>query len=389
VHPLWRRGFRPFFMAAALYAGFVVPVWTAVWRGWLPATAWLAPSLWHAHEMLFGFAAAAVAGFLLTSSPVWTGRPALAGRPLMALVALWAAGRAAMLAPGALPVWLVAVIDVAFLPALALVLARTVWGTGQRRNYGVVAVVGVLAVANAAAHAQALGLCNGSAPRALRFAVDLIVVLIVVIGGRITPPFTANALRHLGIEAPVRQPRWVGPLAITAVVLVAVADLLAPRSFVSGAAACVAGAAVAARMAGWQTLRTWRDPLVWSLHAGMAWVAAGLLLVGVGDLGQTIVPTAGLHALTAGAMGSMILAVMTRVPLGHTGRPLILPRGAAVSYALVHAGAVARVATGLAGGTLQGTLLLIAGVLWAAAFWLFAALYAPILTRARVDGKDG
>jgi uncharacterized protein involved in response to NO len=339
--------------------------------------------------MLFGLVAAAIAGFLLTAVPVWSGRPALCGAPLAALVGLWALGRLAMLAAGALPAGLVAGIDLAFLPALALVLARTLWRTGQRRNYGVVALVAVLALANAAVHAQALGLAAASAPRALRFGADVVVILIVVIGGRITPAFTANALLRWGEQARVRARPWLDRLALACVVLLAGVGLVAPRGQASGVLALLAGLAVAARMAGWQTLRTGRDPLLWSLHAGMAWVALGLLLVALGDLGASIPATAGLHALTAGAMGSMILAVMTRVGLGHTGRPLDLPRGALGCYLLVHAGALARVGAALAPGAPQRALLLIGGLAWAAAFGLFAIIYASILTRARVDGLEG
>jgi uncharacterized protein involved in response to NO len=152
--------------------------------------------------------------------------------------------------------------------------------------------------------------------------------------------------------------------------------------------AAAAGLAVAARMTGWQTLRTWRDPLVWSLHLGMVWVALGLLLVAAGDLGRSVPASAGLHALTAGAMGSMILAVMTRVGLGHTGRALVLPTGAVAVYLLVHAGAAARVLGTLAPGLGQ-SLLVVGGLLWSAAFGLFAILYASILVRPRVDGKEG
>jgi uncharacterized protein involved in response to NO len=388
-HPVWGRGFRPFFLGASLYAGFAVAVWTAIWRGALPAPGWLAPLWWHGHEMIFGVVAAAIAGFLLTSTPVWAGRPALTGRPLVALAALWAAGRIAMLAAGALPAGLVAALDLAFLPTLSFALARTLWRTGQTRNYGVVALVGVLALANAAVHAQALGVGSLLAPRALRFAVDLVVVLIVVIGGRITPAFTANALGRIGSGARVRSAPWLDRLAIAGVVLVAASDLVAPRSAPGGALACAAALAVAGRMAGWQSARTLRDPLLWSLHAGMAWVALGLLLVGIGDLTGSYAASAGLHALTAGAMGAMILAVMTRVGVGHTGRPLALPRGGAACYALVHAGAAARVAASLLPGTQQPALLLAGGGLWAGAFLLFAVLYWPILTRPRVDGKAG
>jgi uncharacterized protein involved in response to NO len=339
--------------------------------------------------MLFGLVAAVIAGFLLTAAPVWAGRPALHGRPLAALFALWALGRLAMLGAGRLPAGLVAAIDVAFLPLVAAVLVRTLWRADQRRNHGIVALLGALALANAAVHMQALGWAAGSAPRALRFAADGVVVLIVVIGGRITPAFTTNALLRLGVEARASSPRWLDRLAVGSVALLLAIDLVAPRSSASGVSAALAGLAVAARMTGWQTLRTAGDPLLWSLHAGMAWAALGLLLVAAGDLGGAVPPTAGLHALTAGAMGSMTLAVMTRVALGHTGRPLVLPRGAVGSYGLVHAGAAARVLGALAAGSASSSLLLVGGLLWAAAFGLFAVLYAPILSSPRVAGKEG
>jgi len=386
---VWGRGFRPFFLAAGGYGGGLMVGWIAIWRGAWPAPMWLAPSLWHAHEMLYGLVAAAIAGFLLTAVPVWTSSRAVAGRPLMALTALWAIGRLAMLAAGALPAGLVAALDVAFLPALALVLARGLWHTGQRRNYGILCAVGALALANAAVHAQALGWAAASATRALRFAVDLVVILIVVIGGRITPAFTTNALRLRGAGAVVRSRPWLDRAAIASVVGVAAADLLAPHGAASAALSCTAALLVAARMAGWQTARVWSDPLVASLHAGMAWVAIGLAVVGAGGLGSPLAGTAGLHALTAGAMGAMILAVMTRVALGHTGRPLALPRGAASCYGLVHAGAAARVGAGLAPVALQSGVMVAAGLLWAAAFWLFTLVYWRILTGPRVDGKEG
>jgi uncharacterized protein involved in response to NO len=339
--------------------------------------------------MVFGVAAAAIAGFLLTAAPVWVGRAPLVGRPLAALAALWLAGRVAMLAASTLPAWTVAAIDLAFLPALALALARTLWRTGQVRNYGVVALVALLALTNAAIHAQAVGRATPLAAGALRFGVDVVIVLVVVIGGRITPSFTANALLRRGIRDAVRSPAWADRLAVAAALALAFADLLAPRSPASGVIACVAGFAVAVRMAHWQTRRTLGDPLLWSLHAGAAWVACGFLLVGVGDLGGPVPMSAGLHALTAGAIGSMLLAVMTRVSLGHTGRPLVLPPGAVGCYWLVHAGALARAASALAPASSRSVLLVAGGLLWASAFLLFAVLYAPILTSPRVDGGDG
>lgn len=382
---LWGRGFRTFFLAAALYAALFVPISTAVWLGAWPAPGWGGmPGWWHGHEMLFGVVTAAVAGFLTTAAPVWSGRRAPAGGLLMALLALWAAGRVAMLASGLLPAPLVAALDVAFLPALGIVLARTLRGRAQRRNHGIVAVVFALAVANAVTHAEALGLAGfGTTRRALHVAALGVVVLVVVIGGRITPAFTTNALRRRGEASAVVDGVWRRRAAVAGVVAVAVLAALAPGSLLERCVSVAAGIAVAARMAGWQTRRTLSDPLVWSLHAGMAWVAVGLVLRGLQPVGS-----AGLHALTAGAMGGMILAVMTRVGLGHTGRPLVLPPGAVWLYGLVHAAAAARVLAALLpeGGA---PLLVGAAAAWSLAFGGFAALYAPILTRARVDGKEG
>jgi uncharacterized protein involved in response to NO len=387
---LWGRGFRPFFLAAAIQAVLGVSAWTAIWLGALPAPLWLTPAWWHGHEMIFGFVAAAIAGFLLTASPVWTGRPALRGRPLAALVALWAAGRLAMLGAGVFPAWLVGVVDAAFLPALALALARTLWRSGQYRNYGILLVIAVLALANVAIHAAALGLAPPSAAgRALRLGVDGVVVLLLVVGGRITPAFTANALRRMGDTSPLRSFPWLDRATIGAAVLFALAEFVARGTVWSGAMGITAGVAAACRLHGWRGWAVRSDALVWSLHAGMAWAAVGLLLIGAAGLGAPIPEVAGLHALTAGAMGLSILAVMTRVALGHTGRPLTLPKGAVASYVLVQIGALLRVATPFFAGDAQRSLLVSAGLAWAGAFGWFAILYAPILTRPRVDGKPG
>lgn len=386
---LWGRAFRPFFLALALYGALAIPWWVLVWLGVLPAPIWLVPMWWHGHEMVFGFVAAAIAGFLLTASPVWTGGPALTGRPLAGLVLLWVLGRVAFAAAGVLPAWLVALLDVAFLPAVALAVVRTLWGSGQKRNYAVVGIVAGLAVANGCVHAEALGLASGTARAGLRFAVDLVVVLLLVIAGRITPAFTQNALRQRGLEPTLRSWPWLSALAIGAAAALALTTLGVGRTTLTGVFATLAGVAAAARLAGWRTWQIRSDPLLWSLHAGSAWVAIGLLLVGASDLGAAIPAAAGLHALTAGAMGATILAVITRVGLGHTGRPLVLPRGVVWSYALVHAAALTRVASAFAPVRGQQVLLLLSGLAWAGAFGLFAVRYWPILTTARPDGRPG
>lgn len=386
---LWGRAFRPFFLGLGVYGALAIPWWTLAWLGIVPLPVWLVPMWWHAHEMIFGFAAAAIAGFLLTASPVWTGGPALTGVPLMALFLLWVSGRIAFASAGAVSPTLVALIDVAFLPAVGAAVLRTIWGSGQVRNYGILGLVGVLASVNAAIHAEALALVSGIAPLALRFAVDLVVVLIIVIGGRITPPFTQNALRRRGFEHGIRSWPWLNGATVGAAVAMAASGLILGRSPATGFFCTVAGLAVLVRLSGWQTWQTRSDPLLWSLHAASFWVGLGLLIVGASDLGASIPPSAGLHALTAGGIGGAIIAVTTRVGLGHTGRPLELPRGVVWCYVLVQAAAIARVAATFAAGESHRGLLLLSGFAWAGAFGFFALRYWPILTTPRPDGNSG
>ncbi len=366
-----------------------VPLWLAQWTGALAPPASLLPAWWHAHEMLFGFAAAAMAGFLLTSVPVWTERPPLVGVRLAGLAALWVAGRIGSALAGALPAALVAAIDVAFLPLLALVVAAPLLATRQRRNYGFPLLLAALALANALVHAEALGILRGGAQAGLRLGVDLIALLVAVVGGRITPSFTQNALRRAGDASEVVQRPWANRGALGALALYAALDLVAPRTLASGALAALCAALLAARMSGWRSVRTRGDALVWSLHAGYAWLVVGFACVAAGDLGAPAPWTAGVHALTAGAFGAMILAVMTRVALGHTGRPLAAPRGIPLAYALVSLGALLRVAGHAVAPRFAVPLVVAAGLLWTAAFALFLCVYAPILLRPRVDGRPG
>lgn len=387
---LWSRAFRPFFLGGAVYAAASVVVWTSIWAGDLPPPGWLVPAWWHGHEMVFGFVGAAITGFLLTAAPVWTGRRALAGRPLAALFALWVAGRVAFLVGGVAPIWLVGAIDVAFLPAVAVVLGTTLRGADHYRNHGILLVVLALGAGNVAMHASALGFIPMDlAGRALRASVGLVVVLLLVVGGRITPAFTANAIKRQGLVPRVRSHPWLDGVAIGAVGLLAVTDLLVPRSHWSGALAIIAGVAASARLLGWQGWTVRNEPLLWSLHAGMGWVAVGLILVGLGDLDASVPDTAGLHALTVGAMGTTILAVMTRVGLGHTGRLLVLPAWGVASYALVHAAAVLRVSAAFGPPAAQPAILWLSALAWASAFSLFVGLYWGILTRPRPDGLPG
>jgi uncharacterized protein involved in response to NO len=264
---LFARGFRPFFLLAGLF-GCALPItWVAILLGGIQAPGAWAPIGWHAHEMLFGFVGAAIAGFLLTAVPTWTGRRAVSGGGLAALVALWIAGRLAMWDGAWLPPGVGAALDLAFLPVLAAVLAPGLVAARRLRNLGFVPILLALFAANLVFHLDARGVLEGASSRGLRLAVDLVLLLLVVIGGRIIPTFTANALRRRGDPSPVRSRRWIERLVVPAVLVVGLADLLAPRSPASGVAgAWPAGRAVACSTtpsSGRSTSATPGCPSVW------------------------------------------------------------------------------------------------------------------------------
>lgn len=382
-------GFRPFFLLAGAYGALFPLYWVAVLAGLLGAPEWLAPARWHAHEMVFGFITAAAGGFLLTAVPTWTQTPPLSGGRLAALVGLWLLGRAAMAASAMLsPIW-VAAADLPYLPVLTLAVARPIVAARQRRNYGVPVVLSLLTVANLLFHLEAALALRRASDLGLRLAVDLVVLLLVVIGGRIVPAFTENALRREGLDSRVRSRPRLGRLAVAAVVIAVATDVLWPRSAWSGWGAALAAAVLALRMSGWQTMRTLRDPLLWSLHLGYAWVPVGLACIALHDLAGAVPASTGLHALTAGAFGTMILAVMSRVALGHTGRALAAPRAMAAAYLLVTFAALVRTAGPVLRPDLLLPAILASGAVWSGAYVLFVVVYARVLTAPRIDGRPG
>jgi uncharacterized protein involved in response to NO len=359
-------GHRPFFLMAGLYGATALPLWLAAYFGYLPLTA-----SWHGHEMIFGFAVAAIAGFLMAAVPKWTNSTGIAGWPLVLLIALWLAGRLSMLVGEAV------FIDLLFLPVLATFVLADIARARNARNYQVAGILFVLAVFDALYHFYDPSL-------ALRVSTLMIVALIALIGGRIIPAFTQNALRMKhGAHITCHTPRVLDWLAVPSVIMVVVVELLLPQSAQAGVASLVAGIILFLRMFGWQTRRTLRMPLVWILHVGYAWVPLGFVLNGLVDLGAPVNPSAAFHALTAGAIGVMILAVASRAALGHSGRPLEPSAWTVVAYGLVIAAAIVRVFVPLDGSVL------LAGVLWFLGYAIFSAVYWPILTKPRIDGLPG
>lgn len=372
--PILHYGFRPFFFLASLHAGLAVPAWLWLFLAGPPTVGPFAGLQWHVHEMLFGYLAAVIAGFILTAVPNWTGRLPLSGRPLAVLVALWLAGRAAA---GLIsePVLAMAV-DLAFPAALAFAVWREVVAGRNWRNAPVAGLITLFGIANALHHGANLDLVD--AATGPRLALGAAALLMALIGGRIVPSFTRNWLVKTGDG---RLPAPAGRLdaaALAATALAVLAWLVAPEAAASGVLLIAAGAALAARLARWRGLAVFNEPMLLVLHAGYGWLALSLLLLGAANLTDAVAQSAAIHALTAGAVGTMTLAVMTRASLGHTGRAIVADRAIVAIFWLVTAGAAARVAAPLAGGWYL-PVLVTGGALWSGAFLLFAIRYAPVL----------
>ncbi|WP_324781064.1 NnrS family protein [Thiobacillus sedimenti] len=375
-------GFRPFFLAAGVYAVLLIALWLLVLRGVLHVTE-LPALVWHGHEMVFGFAVSVIGGFLLTAAQNWTGIRTPSGAPLAGLFALWLAGRAAFLVPG-LPPALVAAVDLAFLPVLALSLAVPIARARQLNNAPFPVLLLALTVANALVHAEALHWTGATARTGLHLAVYVIVMMIGVMGGRVIPSFTDNKLQ-------TRARRWtsIERLAPVASLLALAAALVAPDSGVTAALAAFAAAVHGRRLAGWYTPKFWSVPLLWILHLGYAWIVVGFALLALSAAGWNAAAGSALHAFTAGAIGTLTLGMMARVSLGHTGRPLEPPPIMSAAFVAINLAALVRVALPLAFPAAYDAILDLAGLIWIAAFGLFAWVYAPMLLRPRVDGKRG
>jgi uncharacterized protein involved in response to NO len=379
-------GFRPFFLGSAIWAALAIPLWLAVYRGGVSVPSLLPPLVWHVHEMIFGFAAATVAGFLLAAIPNWTGRMPLQGWPLAILVSLWAIGRVAVFLSADIGAAAAALADLSFPAAFLGVVGREILAGRNWRNLPMLAALSLLLAGNFFVHLDALGIAN-TAELGNRIGLATLLMLISLVGGRIIPSFTHNWLTKArpAIKPPIPEgffDRVV--LVVTALALTAWA--LAPDAPITAAAVLVAGGAVALRLSRWRGLRTMREPLLVILHVGYAWLALGLLLLGLHRFIEILPRTAALHALTVGAVGTMTLAVMTRASLGHTGRSLAAGPGTKAIYVLITLAAVLRILSPLAAEN-ANLLLSVAGAAWSGAFGLFAVFYGGALARPRTEDE--
>ncbi len=379
AHPVWQLGFRPFYLLAAVFAAVAVPVWLAQYLGWI---GWPRVGLaWHMHEMVFGMAVAVIVGFLLTAVRAWTGLWTPRRGQLAALAALWIGGRVALLAA---PPLLAALVDVAFLPLSAWLLFRVLRRADNKRNQFLPVLLLLLAFANALYHAAVLEWIALSPATPVEAAILIIVLIESVIGARAIPMFTRNGVAG---STPLVDPRR-DQAALGLTVAAAIGWMLPLPPAVFAVLAFAAGCASLLRLAGWQPLRTLGVPLVWILHVSYAWIPVGFFLLALAAL-HIVTPSAAFHALAVGSTAGLIIGMMTRTTLGHTGRPLVAGAAETAMYWLIQLGALARLLAAVGPAEVRQVSLLGAALAWSLAFSLFVIVYGRFLWQARIDGKEG
>jgi uncharacterized protein involved in response to NO len=377
---LWQLGFRPFYLLASAFASLSVLLWALQFSGLLGVT-YLAGSVWHAHEMLFGFALAVIVGFLFTAGRNWTGQPTPTGALLAVLAAWWLFGRVLVLTPFA---WTAALVNVTFPLAAALGLAIPFVRARNRRNYFFVGLLVVLSVASGFVHLHQLGVIEAPATVGLQLGLDVVLFIVSVMAGRVVPMFTNNGVPG----AAARRHPAIEKAALGLVLALTVVDATGLPGTLVTMVAAAAAVAHAVRWGLWQAWNTRKVPLVWVLHLAYLWVPIHLALRAAGEWGA-VAPSLATHALTVGAIGGLIIGMMTRTARGHTARPLRADRFDTASYVLVLLAGVVRVLLPLLMPTLTIAAAVGSALLWSAGFGLYACRYWTVLTHPRLDGKPG
>ena len=381
---LFDRGFRPFFLLAGVFSVLLLSFWIYLYSTGQASSGYYSAVLWHGHEMVFGYTVAVIAGFLLTAVCNWTGLQTPGGFPLAGLVALWLAGRVTPFFATVLPHQVIAFIDLAFLPVLAVVLAFPLLRKRQKHNLVFLFLLFVLTIANLLVHLQLLGVTMDTAATGLSLAMYVIILLIVIMGGRVIPFFTETAIPA------VRTRKWVlvEILSFASLVVLMILELVSAAPLAVIPVAILAAVANAARLFGWFNKRMLAVPLLWVLHIGYAWLVAGFILTALAAAGW-INPMLALHAFTTAGIGTMTLGMMARVALGHTGRELRTHPAITLAFVLVNLAAVARVLLPIIIPQNYIECVQLAGLLWIAAFAIFVMYYARLLIQPRIDGRPG
>lgn len=376
---LFGLGFRPFFLLAGVAAVVLIGLWVPVYLDLLPFAPMYGGVFWHAHEMVFGYSVAVIGGFLLTAVRNWTNLPTSSGRSLAGLVVLWLAGRLAPFIPK-LPAAGVAVLDLAFLPVLAVAVAHPLWKARHTKSYIFPLLLIGMAVANLLAHLYIQGRVAPGA-RAPTIGLYLVLIVIAVLAGRVVPFFTERAL-----QVRLRRSLLRERVSYATLYLLVALEIGWPASPLAPIVAVAAAAAQAWRLAGWYAKGVFSVPLLWVLWFGYAWIVAGLVLLAGGAAGL-LPPALAIHAFAVGGIGVMTLGMMARVSLGHSGRPLQVVPATVWSFGLVLAAAVVRVLLPMLAPAQQTLWIVVSSALWIAAFAIFVVVYAPILVTSRADGR--
>lgn len=375
---LFSYGFRPFFLASAIWAMLSIALWVGYVSHGLPVADSYGSLYWHAHEMLYGFAPAVLAGFLLTAIPNWTGRLPISGRPLMLLFGVWVVGRVALLFSGTIGVSAAAGLDSLFLPLMLALCTREVVAGRKWKDLKVIAGLAVLTVANICFHVQVVSGQNPEIP--IRLGLGAYTLLITIVGGRILPSFTRNWINQFGrTDFPVPYNRFDG-VAIVIGALVLACWAIWPASIVTGIGGVLAALVNAVRLIRWRGWTTWREPILFVLHIAYAFVPISFAFVALGTVGLSQIAV--LHVLAIGTVSLMMLAVMTRASRGHTGRKLNASRTTVASYVILAAAAVVRPMAEMMPDH-SGTILEVAACAWIIAFGTFVFEYSPFLCRER------
>jgi uncharacterized protein involved in response to NO len=377
---LWRLGFRPFYLLASIFASLSIALWAAQYASALRAP-YLSGPTWHAHEMIFGFTLAVMTGFLFTAVRNWTSRPTPTGIPLAALAALWLAGRVLVLTPYGIAA---AAVNTFFPVVVAFVIGNALLKSGNRHNLFFVVLLAAIAAAVLVTHLALLGVITLPDQLGVRAALDVVLLVMTILGGRVIPMFTTNGVPG----AQVRRNAAVEWLAPASAVALLFADLLSAPAEVVVIILALGAATQAVRVGLWKPWQTVRVPLVWILHAGYLWIPVHLALRALTELRLVSAPIA-THALTVGAIGALTLGMMTRTARGHTGRPLVADGYEIGAFVLISMAALTRVVVPLALTNVYREAVIVSACMWSAAYAIYAIRYWPILTRPRIDGKPG
>lgn len=388
IFPLWRLAFRPFFLFGALFSSLAIMLWGLYLAGVITFNPYTNSLFWHAHEMLFGFVSVFIVGFLLTAVQNWTGVRATHGQPLIWLFVLWLLGRVFFLVGNSLPAWLVMLVDLSFIPLAAYYFYRILKKAGHKRNLFFVPVLLLLMTANLLFHLSVILRQPSLKEWGVNATLMIIALVMTIVAGRVMPMFTANGTGTTKVE-PIR---WIELSAISSVAVLVALHLsglvywLAPP--VTAGIFLIAGLSHAIRAFRWKSWVTVNYPLLWSLHIAYWFIPLAFILFAAYQLGWIVNKSIPVHALTAGAMGGMILSMISRVSLGHTGRMLSPQKIVKYFLGLVICAALVRVFGGLVTNNIL-SVYVIASLLWSLAYLLFVFSYGIMLLKPRLDGRPG